>query len=591
MGILVKTVRINGFRGLNNFEIDLDSTTVITGMNNTGKTTLLKALQISFGDRRFINKEDFNITGKIIAKNIVIDIKIIPIDHEDHIISDFEEDWETTFTESRIKIDSEGNSYIPFRTILEFDEINSYYGAKQFILQEWPLLKNEKSEMWYEVDNGKEMKFNIDEFQFFYIDAKRDILDDIKVKKSFLGKMMSQVKYDDKDKDKFEKLIEELNSGLTTSSDILSEIKSNLESLNSTVNTSKKGTIEITPIMKKIHDLYKGMSIYYSDSEESFPMEYHGMGTRSWSSLLSFKAFNNLSKKTAITLGKPYFSLVALEEPESHLHPNAQKQLFKQIDEIIGQKLISTHSPFISAPADLTQIRSIYKEKNQVRAGKIEVEKLSEEDIRKIRRQIMLSKGEILFSKIIVLCEGETEEQALPILFKHHFNLESMEVGCNFVGVGSHNYLPFLHCFEGLSIPYFIFSDAEVNVKKDVKLKFSRSVSSRKEEDVIIFLDDGNDFEKQLLSEGFQEEIKNAIIKSTNFTCPEHESAKRKEIMRYDDETILKIIDDTKTKYSPIIAEEISISGKELPKHVLELFKQLDGYIHLGVKDESKTIS
>jgi len=587
MSILVKTVRINGFRGINNFEIDLDSTTVITGMNNTGKTTLLKALQISFGDRRFINKEDFNITGKYIAKNIVIDIKIIPIDDEDHIKSDFDEEWETTFTESRIKIDIEGNSFIPFRTIMEFDEINSYYRAKQFILQEWPLLKNEKNEMWYEVDNGKEMKFNIDEFQFFYIDAKRDILDDIKVKKSFLGKMMSQVEYNDEDSEKFEKLIEEINSGLTTSSDILSEIKSNLESLNSTVNTSKKGNIEITPISKKIHDLYKGMSIYYSDSEESFPMEYHGMGTRSWSSLLSFKAFNNLSKKASNSLGKPYFSLIALEEPESHLHPNAQKQLFKQINGIIGQKLISTHSPFISAPADLSQIRSIYKEDNQVRVGRIKVEKLNEEDLRKIKRQIIQSKGEILFSKIIIFCEGETEEQALPILFKHHFNIESMEVGINFVGVGSYNYLPFLHCFEGLSIPYFIFSDAEELVKNDVKEKFSRSGSSRKEEDVIIFLDDGNNFEKQMISEGFQEEMKKAIIKSTDFVSPQHESGKIKEIMEYDDETILQVITNPKTKYSPIIAEEISKSGKKLPKHVLELFKRLKVYIYLEVSDAS----
>ncbi|MBT4087816.1 MAG: hypothetical protein HN580_19180 [Deltaproteobacteria bacterium] len=37
MSILVKTVRISGFRGLENIEVELEKTTILTGMNNTGK--------------------------------------------------------------------------------------------------------------------------------------------------------------------------------------------------------------------------------------------------------------------------------------------------------------------------------------------------------------------------------------------------------------------------------------------------------------------------------------------------------------------------------------------------------------------------
>ena len=39
MSILIKTVRIAGFRGLENIEVILKKTTVLTGMNNTGKTS------------------------------------------------------------------------------------------------------------------------------------------------------------------------------------------------------------------------------------------------------------------------------------------------------------------------------------------------------------------------------------------------------------------------------------------------------------------------------------------------------------------------------------------------------------------------
>lgn len=54
MSILIKTVRIAGFRGLENIEVELEQTTVLTGMNNSGKTSFFKALQLALGNRLFV---------------------------------------------------------------------------------------------------------------------------------------------------------------------------------------------------------------------------------------------------------------------------------------------------------------------------------------------------------------------------------------------------------------------------------------------------------------------------------------------------------------------------------------------------------
>jgi putative ATP-dependent endonuclease of OLD family len=89
-------------------------------------------------------------------------------------------------------------------------------------------------------------------------------------------------------------------------------------------------------------------------------MEYHGMGTRSWSSLLTLKSFIGLLASNAETGKTVFFPVLAIEEPEAHLHPNAQKQLYSQINSIAGQKIISTHSPYIAAVAELGQIRNFY---------------------------------------------------------------------------------------------------------------------------------------------------------------------------------------------------------------------------------------
>lgn len=70
MSILIKTVRISGFRGLKNIEVELEKTTVLTGMNNSGKTSFLKALQLALGNRLFLSQDDFYIQGNEISEKI-----------------------------------------------------------------------------------------------------------------------------------------------------------------------------------------------------------------------------------------------------------------------------------------------------------------------------------------------------------------------------------------------------------------------------------------------------------------------------------------------------------------------------------------
>ena len=52
--ILIDEIRIDGFRGLKDFKMSLSETTVLTGMNNVGKTSVLKALQLLFGNSSFL---------------------------------------------------------------------------------------------------------------------------------------------------------------------------------------------------------------------------------------------------------------------------------------------------------------------------------------------------------------------------------------------------------------------------------------------------------------------------------------------------------------------------------------------------------
>ncbi len=584
MNISIKTVRIAGFRGLENIEVPLEQTTILTGMNNAGKTSFLKALQLALGNRQFVSQDDFFIQGSSVSEKIIIDILIVPIDGNGKQCADFSDDWEILFTTDKIRNNDIGNAFVPLRTIITFDMEKTTYKTQQFILQDWPEFKYEDKDTrkvtdWFDIENGKKTNFHFDEIPFLPMDAQRDILEDTKLRNSYLGKMLSNIDYSPEDIKDIEDQIKSLNEKAVSSSDILSNIKTNLKELDTAMDTCSEG-IEITPFTKKIRDLNKGLTIYYNDSHDSFPMECHGMGTRSWSSLLTLKSFIALLSKNAEKEKSVFFPVLAIEEPEAHLHPNAQKKLFEQIDAIAGQKIISTHSPYIAATAKLGQVRNFYKD-NTVTCGRIETDSLTGEEIRKINRQVINTRGEIFYSRLIVFVEGETEEQALPIFAQKYFGKTSVEMGLDFVGVGGQGgYLPFLRFAEALNIPWLIFSDAEntagKNIKASVRQQFLKCGSAKKESDCIVFVDDGNDFEKQLISDGFGDEIKKAIGSFDVYTNKKHREAKEKEIESYDDDNLYEVITTgSKTQYGPAIAEQIIQSGKDLPPKVIKLFGKI----------------
>ncbi len=570
MGLKISTVRVHGFRGIDCAEVQLDANTILTGTNNSGKTSFLKALQVCFGNRNFLSPDDFHIKNRVALDKIVIDVLIQPTSGDD-----FLEDWEILFTTDRIRLDENARSFIPLRTVVNFDPIKSSFKTEQFILIEWPEFE-EDGTFWYEKDNGNVNSFHFDEMPFFYISAQRDIIEDTKVKNSYIGKMLSKIEYSDTDITEIEAEIARLNQKAVDSSSILTSIKSSLEDLNTAMSVNKGG-VEITPFTKKIRDLNKGMTIYYSDSDESFSMEYHGMGTRSWSSLLTLKAFITILNEKAKEEGRVFFPILAIEEPESHLHPNAQKKLYRQLNDICGQKIISTHSPYITACAKLEQIRSFYKT-DTLYVGGFPYGYLSDEEVRKINRQVIHSRGEIFFSKLIVFFEGETEEQALPILFEKFFGCTPVELGVDFVGVGGYEgYLPFLKFAHQFNIPCVILSDADnVDITNKVKQQFATVFGEGNVNSKLVFLDMPNDYEKQLVVDGYQDEIRKAILALITYVNERHKAAKEesdlKEVSELTDDDLYQKMSNSKTQMAPAVAEQIVDSDKPLPKVIVEVF-------------------
>lgn len=458
-----------------------------------------------------------------------------------------------------------------FRTIIEENNLRKTFKKKQFYIDEWYDFNSDDG-YWYERDYTADFSFYFDEIPFFYLDANRDILEDLKSKTSYLGKILSSIEYDADDRKEIESLIENLNKTTIEKSDILTDLHGTLEELDTAMD-NPNNSVDITPFTKKLRDLNKGIKINYSN----FAMEYHGMGTRSWSSLLILKAFIQQNKKLTNKGQVAYYPIIAIEEPESHLHPNAQKKLYSQINSIGGQKIISTHSSYIAGSARLKEVRSIFKDFSSISIGKFNDSEFHKEDIRKIHRQVINTRGELFFSKLVILFEGETEEQALPILLKKYFTKNSIELGINFIGVGGFgNYLTFIRFFEAFNIPYLILSDNEPDINSSVTSQINQSKT--KDISKVVFLNNGNDFEKELCTQGYMEEIKRAYkrIELSKCVTPEHKSAKERELNQIPDTDFYEFITNMKTQFAPIIAEELYNSTQPLPAKIIELFDKVN---------------
>jgi len=556
--ICIDTIRISGFRGIKCLEMSLARVTVLIGANNSGKTSVLKALQLAFGDySRYLTEEDFYIDSEGERVNeILIDARIVPQVKDGEKKAVFREEWATEFGD-KIKAEANGNQYVALRTRAKRNEIKGGFDSLRYTLERWPDYPAGQTEKIKET----KLSSRLLSLPFISIEAQRDIVQELKEKASFVGKILSSVEYKDADIENLEELIQDINDEAVSKSEALKRFKAHLEQLNQSFQGA--GNVEVTPFPKKIRDLSKHFSVHFGDTSSStFSMEYHGMGTRSWASLLTVRAFVGLLADKHEEEVEAFFPILAAEEPEAHLHPNAQKTLYKQLAELDGQVIISTHSPYFTAMSDVSNIRSLRREHSEI-VVKTVYSGVSKEEKKILAREITAHRGDILFSRALILCEGVTEEQLIPAMFEVSVGRTLFSLGISCVNVGGKNYAPFIKLACSLGVPTYIVSDNDGNTKNEIESQLRR-VKKDMQHDLgteifgISYITNGNDFEAELLDTlGLKNEILSALLLSETKASENirYRDAKLKKLNNLTDAQILECMRDSKASYSGYLAD------------------------------------
>lgn len=590
MSIIIQKVKIWNFRSIKEASIELDpNMTVLVGANNSGKTNFLRALQLVLGtSRRFVEREDIYVKENENLprdRSAVIDVCLVPVDRERAVINSFDDKW-TEHWGDLIQGVAEGKQYVGIRTRIYYDDQHAEYVIQQCSLKKWPTDFSDST-----VSKNRPVSRKLLEVvPLEFMDAQRDLCDDIVDRSSFWRKMVESISLPEQQIKEIEKILNEINENIVNSSEALRYLKEKLELLTQTIN-SPRSNVNIAPLTRKVRDLSRGVDVHLQSSDDGgFPLSYQGMGTRSWATLLTFHAFVSQKNDQAKNEQRPYHSVLALEEPESHLHPHAQRHVFEQLNRIPGQKIISTHSPYIASQSALGNLRRFCCDGTDTVVSRIDVTNLNHEDLRKISREVLNTRGELLFSHALVLFEGETEEQALPIFAEAYYGKHPNQLGISFIGVNGYGgYLPFLRVARDLSIDWFIFSDGEDHAKSSLNNALRKlGLSEYHSINEIVIMDNGEKFETHLVSSGYRDELQEAIKQQELLSAAnQHHRVAIEEkwkVQKLTDNEILKTIESERTKYGPVIAEmlvKLPDEGRRFPPKIKELFFRINSKLNL----------
>lgn len=434
--MFVAKLHVNNYRCFRDFTVEFEpGLNVLIGANNAGKSALLNCLALVFqreGRRRIVSHDFCRfIPPSEVPPSVTVTatIRSSSKDTSDDKaaiaawITKLSSPWEAQLTY---------RFYLPDEYHAEFRKhLSAPITSENFFGAIDKLLPKYVSKTYGGLaENGivADSEY-LAKFDFEFIDAIRDAVSEMFTgSTSLFRSMLSQVldaKLEDGDREKKGRLFRRIAGRLRTH--IVGRLDlSSLFQLVDATGASDGGTPSVRGDLTE-RDILAALRLFVSKTGFDLPVTHNGLGYNNLAYIALLLA--SLDFKRDIEIRGPntvLFPMLALEEPEAHLHPSLQYRLLKYIrkrlEEVGGsrQVFLTTHSTQVTSAAGLGPLICLW----QNDSGEVEAAYPSRvfpdtsegrESRSYVERYLDATKSNMLFAKGVILVEGIAEQILLPV--------------------------------------------------------------------------------------------------------------------------------------------------------------------------------
>ncbi len=446
---------IENFRGITNLDLELAETTVLIGENNTGKTSTLEALHtcMSRGLTRRANpfsEYDFHLASNDCEPSTAPPITIT-LTFEESALDEWPEEIDQAFNNA-VQLLDDGRKQLIFRVASRYD-----LPTRDFAV-EWTFLDKEKSPL----PTARQPKLVTDLQSLapvFFLGAVRDAAHHFHAKSPFWSPFTKNPQIDDETREEIESQIETLNQAILDGHTPFETIKTGIAKTGTLLPLAAQDLVSIEAVPARIFDMLAKTQVKLAcRTGARLPITQHGAGTQSLSILFLFESF--LQSRLSEAYDEHSEPILALEEPEAHLHPSAIRSLWDTLSNLAGQKIIATHSGDLLAAVPLKAIRRLARRNGQVRAYRVLDTTLDRREEEKVRYHIREKRGALMFARCWLFVEGETDFTVLPelgLLLGYDFNL----CGVSCVEFSQCGLEPLIKVARDLGIEWHVLADGD----------------------------------------------------------------------------------------------------------------------------------
>jgi putative ATP-dependent endonuclease of OLD family len=472
----------------------VEGTNIIIGHNNAGKTNLIKAIQLVLDSRKAKNKltiddfcKEYSDFSKPPEINISLTFKEQKGESEDDKV--VVHDWYTAtgdLYEAQLTFSfflPQGDDYKSYcDEIKELEKDGKYDSGKA-----WGFIKKYYfSKYIAKVYGGRPEKKEtadyemLEKFDFQFLDAIRDA-----EKQMFFGSntILKEVLNYFLDFDlikgkKLKDLSEEIQKQLRKKEEnfekdshkLFKELKERISkdqilkySENTGANKGGKPDLDAHVIEE---DLLFALRLIVQIGKLKIPISNNGLGYNNllYAALVLAK-MQIESESSYYGENAKVFPVLAIEEPEAHLHPSLQFKFLKFLNENIDkekkvrQLFVTTHSTHITSAAELDNIICLYNDTKGNSSigypGKAFGDKLESKNY--VKRFLDATKSNMLFADKVIFVEGLAEQLLLPAFGAYDFfdkekNItnedELINQHISIISVDSRTFKHFLHLYS-----------------------------------------------------------------------------------------------------------------------------------------------